>query len=506
MTLNEMLTTPAERINRVSIIEGEAGIGKSSLIGDFLSHAQSNNVPVLIGAGNAIEQSTPYYAWRSIFETVFELDGDEGNVRQQSASRWIEERDANLLERIPLLSPVLSIDIQDNELTAQMSGQVRAENTRALLIDILNLYLDNSAKVLVIEDAHWLDSSSLALLTDAARNLSNLIIAITTRSLGSEAFDALNSLRDLPQTRLIRLEQMPGSDIVSLICQRLNVPKLPEQVVNLIIEKAEGNPFFSEELAYSLREAGAIVVSNGECRVTPDSDLRALNFPDTVQGVIRSRIDRLIPAHQLALKAASVVGRVFALRAVNEIYPLDTEKPQLKNYFEHLRKLDLTPLNGEVPDITYLFKHIITQEVAYNLMPFSQRQAFHKDVAVWYERNFKDDLSPYYGVLAYHWNHAGKPQEAVGYLEKAGEQAMVNFANREAIDFYEEAIRLTQNNNVKVSVLRHAHWERQLAEAYYGLGDLPKSLDHLKRAINIMGWRTPEKGFGTRNIVAWRSH
>jgi class 3 adenylate cyclase/tetratricopeptide (TPR) repeat protein len=489
--LKEMLTTPDVTQSRVAIIEGDAGIGKSSLIADFLSLAHANQVQVLAGSGNAIEQSTPYYAWRPIFENLFGLDGDD---RIQRASQWMKERDPKLIERTPLLSPVLSLDIQDNELTAQMSGQVRADNTRALLVEILGLHLGESANVLVIEDAHWLDSSSLALLQDVARNLNQLMIVVTTRPPSNEAADHLSAVRDLPQTKYIRLEQMQPQDITALICQRLNVSVLPDPVVNLIQNKAEGNPFFSEELAYSLKETGAILILNGECRVAQNYDLETLKFPDTVQGVIRSRIDRLIPAHQLALKAASVVGRIFALRAVHEIYPLHQEKSQLKDYFEYLRKLDLTPLNGELPDITYLFKHIITQEVAYNLMPFSQRQAFHKDVAVWYEKTFKDDLSPYYGVLAYHWNRASKPQEAIEYLEKAGEQAMINFANREAIEFFEEALRLARSEPVKVSALRRAHWERQLAEAYYGLGDLPKSLEHLKRSINIMGWQTPEKG------------
>jgi tetratricopeptide (TPR) repeat protein len=267
-------------------------------------------------------------------------------------------------------------------------------------------------------------------------------------------------------------------------------------VLDLILSKAEGHPFFSEELAYSLREVGVITVNNGECRILPDTDLRALNFPDTVQGVIRSRIDRLAPSHQLALKAASVVGRIFALRAVHEIYPLDSDKPQVGTYFEYLRRLDFTPLNSEMPDLTYLFKHVITQEVAYNLMTFSQRQTFHQAVAGWYEQAFAEDLSPYYGVLAYHWSNAKDPQKTIEYLEKAGEQAMVNFANREAMDFFEEALRLAKSSEVKASALQRAHWERQLAEAHYGLGELPKSLEHLKRAIHIMGWKTPEKGLG----------
>jgi class 3 adenylate cyclase/tetratricopeptide (TPR) repeat protein len=495
--LKEILQQMDASSSRVAVIEGEAGIGKSRLVNDLVSHAQKNSIPILVGAGYAIEQSTSYHAWRPVFETIFELDAvDDGDRRREKALDWIRTRDPSLLERVPLLAPVLSLDVQDNSLTEQMTGQVRAENARALLISILRLFIGDAHKLLVLEDAHWFDSSSLALTMEATRSLPSVMVVITTRRIRGEVPEHFGTILNLSQTHHIQLDQMNRADIEALICQRLKANSLPEQLTQLILGKAEGHPFFSEELASSLLESGIIRVENGECSISSESDLHVLNFPDTVQGVVRSRIDRLPPSHQLALKAASVVGRIFALRAVHEIYPLDSDKPQIGTYFEYLRKLDFTPLNSEIPDLTYLFKHVITQEVAYNLMTFSQRQTFHQAVANWYEQAFTDDLSPYYGVLAYHWRNAKNQRKAVEYLEKAGEQAMLNFANREAIEFFEEALRLAKSNELNVSALRRAHWERQLAEAHYGLGELPRSLEHLKKAINTLGWKTPEKGFG----------
>ncbi|HRQ25084.1 MAG TPA: hypothetical protein PLF42_16780, partial [Anaerolineales bacterium] len=439
----------------------------------------------------------PYHAWRPVFEAIFELDAaDESERRREKALDWIQAHEPSLLDRAPLLSPVLSLDAQDNPLTGQMIGQVRAENTRSLLISILRMFIGDAPKLLVLEDAHWYDSSSLALTVEAARSLANTMMVITTRRLRGDTPEPLKAVLGLGQTRHIPLDQMNKTDIEALICQRLKVQKIPEQLMELILNKAEGHPFFSEELTSALFESGVIRVENRECRIATESDLRTLNFPDTVQGVVRSRIDRLPPSHQLALKAASVIGRIFALRAVHEIYPLDSEKPLVGDYFEYLRRLDFTPLNSEIPDLTYLFKHVITQEVAYNLMTFSQRQAFHQAVATWYEQAFADDLSPYYGVLAHHWTNAKNPRKAVEYLDKAGEQAMRNFANREAIEFFGEAKRLVKSGDVNVTALQRAHWERQMAEAHYGLGKLPHSLEHLKRALNILGWKIPDKGLG----------
>ena len=495
--LSDFLKNINQEKAKVAIIDGDAGIGKSRLVRDVLENAKEAGIPLLAGAGSAIEQSTPYYAWRLIFSRLFEIDTQIDIEEQRTKTRkWLEVHDPTLLNRAPLLDSVFGLEPQDNELTAQMNGQVRADNTRSLLIQILRLYIASSPKVLALEDAHWLDSSSWILLQEVIQNLSTLMVIISLRQFSGNPPSQLESISNLPDILHIKLEQMQKEDIVALVCQRLGVQFLPESVETLITEKAEGSPFFSEELAYSLREAGLIEIENGECKVLANADLRALNFPDTVQGVITSRIDRLSPSQQLALKAASVIGRIFVLRAVLQIYPLEIERSQVGDYFEALRKLDITPLNSPVPELTYIFKHLITQEVAYGLMPYSQRQVFHKAAAEWYERAFSDDLAPHYGALAYHWANANEPARAVEYLDKAGEQAMQNFANREAIDYFDEALSYVEQNKVNVPRLRQAHWERQLAEAHYGLGELPKSLAHLKMAIQALGWKTPEAGAG----------
>src|SRR5207244_10104123 len=133
------------------------------------------------------------------------------------------------------------------------------------------------------------------------------------------------------------------------------------------VRKGQGNPFFSEELAYALRASGVLLLGGGVCRLAPGIDLAAVTFPDTVQGVVTSRIDRLAPAQQLTLKVASVIGRVFAFRVLRDIYPLEPDRPQLPDDLDTLERLDLTSVETPEPDLAYLFKHIITQEAAYSL-------------------------------------------------------------------------------------------------------------------------------------------
>jgi adenylate cyclase len=235
---------------------------------------------------------------------------------------------------------------------------------------------------------------------------------------------------------------------VELVKQRLGVHELPESLVHLIREKAEGNPFYCEELAYSLRDAKLIVIHDGVCEPAPNVDLKQIAFPDKVEDIVISRIDLLSAPQQLALKVASAIGRIFAYQLLSEIHPVREDIPQLMDNL--LSKVDLTPLETPEPDLTYMFKHIITQEVSYNLMLFQQRRGLHQAIAEWYETKHGDDLPGYYSTLAYHWNKVAEGPDAdpatidkaIDYLVKAANQAMQNFANMEAGVYFKSALAL----------------------------------------------------------------
>ncbi|HET7089718.1 MAG TPA: hypothetical protein VFL17_13865, partial [Anaerolineae bacterium] len=295
----------------------------------------------------------------------------------------------------------------------------------------------------VLEDAHWLDSASWALALLVSRRLERSLLIVTARPMSDPPPPEYLQLMQSPNTRRLRLEALPAEDTLALVCQRLNVRSLPEPVADLIREKAEGHPFFSEEVAYALRDAGLIEIAGGECRVAPDAgDLRAIAFSDTIQGVITSRIDRLTPPQQMTVKAASVIGRMFPFRILHDIYPIDSDRPYLAGYLDALQRLNLTLLDTPEPDLAYIFKHVITQDVAYNLMLFAQRRQLHRAVAEWYERAQARERgrARYDQLLAYHWSLAGDDEKAAGYLEKAAHQAMRSGANAEAKALFEQAL------------------------------------------------------------------
>jgi predicted ATPase len=217
-------------------------------------------------------------------------------------------------------------------------------------------------------------------------------------------------------------------------------------------ERADGNPFFAEELVHMMRDTGLILIEGEECQLRPDAgDVSTWNIPRTVEGTILSRIDRLTAQQQLTLKVASVVGRVFPYRTLYDIHPIEEDRVAIAGHFDVLERLDLTPLERTEPDRAYIFKHVITHEVSYNLLPYTQRRHLHREAAQWYERTHAHDLSPLYPLLAYHWRRAAEDRtpdavaavKAIDYLQHAGDRAARGFLEPEAVRFYREAIELT---------------------------------------------------------------
>jgi class 3 adenylate cyclase/tetratricopeptide (TPR) repeat protein len=505
-------------LHQTLILQGEAGIGKSRLFEDLVRQAETLDVKTFVGSGDGIEKSNPYHAWRPIFDKIFEIE--DLSVKSDS----IEETDAAIIDHVveklaridpdlvryaPLIDVVLPVHIPDNELTSTMSGEIRGSNVREILARLLAFEASTTPLLIVLEDLHWFDSASWALLVDVQQKVRPLFLALNTRPLSDPVPVQFRQIIEAPGARLVKLEAMMLDDVEALVCQRLGVKSVPPMIGRLIREKSEGHPFFAEELAYALRDSGTLVIENQECQVYS----RFINFedlalPDTLQAAITNRIDSLDPSQQLTLKVASVIGRIFAFRLLQAIHPIEADKSALPDYMATLTRLSLTLVESEAPDLAYIFKHAVTQEVAYNLMLFSQRRQLHQAVAEWIEQTYEKNIEAYYTLLAHHWSQAAETSEsqrndqallkAVEYLDKAGEQAVQNYANQEVIQFFTQALDLDEKlSGPEVGQIpqerriRRARWHSRIGLAHYGLGSLPGCERHVREALHLLGYPIP---------------
>jgi class 3 adenylate cyclase/tetratricopeptide (TPR) repeat protein len=493
-----------------AIVEGEAGIGKSRLMEELVAQGKAAGLEPLLGAGLAIEQTTPYHAWLPVLATLFNVAGSDEPAALQEAviSHLADESDQQ--QRAPLLNDILPMGLADNELTAAMTGEIRAKNTLDLLVALLKGAQGNGQPMMiVIDDAHWLDSASWSLLERVRRDVSNLLLLVVTRPMGlnftGRSVPAeYRRLLDSPSAQFYELGPMPAGETLTLVARRLGVRTLPDPVSDLINQAAEGHPFFSEEIAFALRDAGLIRLEDGQAILAEEADLKEISFPDTVQGIITSRIDMLQPGPELALKVASVIGRIFPLRMLRQIHPVEVDRPLLPEYMTTLARMDITPLETPEPDASYIFRHAITQDVAYGLLLFGQRRKLHQSVAAWYEKTYADDLSHYYPLLAYHWGKAGIISKTIECLDLASEGALRSYANQEAVELLTQVLELAGEVDEQtgapppISNQQKLKWLRQLGQAYLGLGRLDECRRTLERMLDQAGYPAPKSLTGLR--------
>jgi class 3 adenylate cyclase/tetratricopeptide (TPR) repeat protein len=496
------------------ILHGEAGIGKSRLMDELVHQAEASQVKVFSGAGDTVEKNNPYFAWRSVFNQLFNLE--EFTIQPQLTDEdrlkildiildKLRTIDSEFLRYAPLLNVVLPISIPENEFTSAMTGEVRGGNIRDLLVRLLQNEADGSGLLISLEDLHWLDAASWILLADVYQKVRPLLLAVNTRPLSRPVPPQFKELAEHAETKFMKLDMMSLEDVEQLVCQRLGVRSVPSEVGRLIRSKSEGHPFFAEELAYALRDSGVLIIERDTCHLAPGlNNLDSVTLPDNLEAAITSRIDALNPSQQLTLKVASVIGRIFAFRVLQAIHPIQADKPELNQYLETLTRLSLTLIESETPDLAYLFKHAMTQQVAYNLMLYSQRRQLHQAVAEWIESSYEHEIASYYALLAYHWIQAADEpnpaqrekviRKAVDYLEKAGNQSLNNFANTEAVQFFSDLLRFKEE--VKPSKLQLGQWYHKIAMSYLGLGKLNEAKENFLKALETLGQRVPASGLG----------
>jgi class 3 adenylate cyclase/tetratricopeptide (TPR) repeat protein len=500
------------------LIEAEAGFGKSHLVQYTRSKAEAHRITAFIGAADATEQATPYYTWRGIFSRLLDLDVLSSVDDRRTHILSLLEDEPEVLQLAPLLNTVLLLDLPDNEITGQLSGKSRADATRNLLLRMIADSAARSPKLLILEDAHWMDSASWALALAIVQRVRNVLLIATMRPMaGSGAPRPGDSIppeyhRFRRQALAVHMDALSAEEGVELVCRRLGVADLPEPIAEFIRERAQGNPLYSEALAFALRDTGLIQIVGDSCVLAPGADLQRLSFPETVQGAIISRIDRLTPTQQLALKVASVFGRVFPYSALQAIFPTDIAADHLSDDLDTLARLDITVPDGREPEPVYSFKHAIIQEVVYDLMLFSQRRQLHRAAAEWYERHYggssheqvevdieHDDnghqpagqesaLAPYYSLLAYHWRQAGIVPRALTYLEQAGRHALRISALQDARAMFEQALDLLESAD-EAYVAHPVRWRislnRLAGEACQHLGDMGAARRYFNASLSL---------------------
>ncbi len=417
---------------QVVFIVGEAGIGKSRLLYEFRRQI-GEDATWLEGRCISFGRSIALHPVVDMLKRNFRLEeGDTEGTIVKKIERAVLLLGEDLRPILPYLRYLLSVDAGD-PVVVDMDAQLR----RAGIFDALRRLLGRAAEIRpqihVHEDVHWMDKAteeSLLYIADIIPT--NRILHILTYRTGYA-----HPFGDRSYHTRIALNTLPGEASVAMAQAMLNVDSLPDDLKGLIVRKAEGNPFFVEEVVKSLQEVGALQRSGD--RYVLSKRLDEIVIPDTIQDVIMARIDRLADAPKKTLQLASVIGREFTRRLLDRIADVHG---RTEDFLTELKAIELIYEKALFPELAYMFKHALTHDVAYNSMLMQRRRELHRIIALAIEELYADRLTEHYEMLAHHFSKAEDWARAFDYLLKAADKAAHAFANREAITLYDQALEV----------------------------------------------------------------
>lgn len=441
----------------------EAGMGKSRLLAEVIRSAARRGLRVLNGECLSHGGSVGYLPWHNLLRGLFEIDpawDQETQLRQ--LHDWLALNAPQLLARLPLLAVALNLPIVETDLTRSLDARTRKEVLESTVVECLRAVTarqagakghalgapqgsqssapdpataadEQNAWLLVIEDCHWIDSLSHDLLEAVARGVADRPVLILLAYRPPEhAHDRLRVTR-LPNFLELRLREFSLRETEWLIGLKFGYlfgarGVLPASFVERITERSQGNPFYIDQMINYIQDQG----------ISPDdaAALERLRLPDSLRSLIISRIDRLSEQEQITLKVASVLGRVFRASWLWGIYPQLGRPEQVRAHLDVLSQLELTPMERDEPELEYLFKHVVTQEVAYESLALATRAMLHEQAGRFIEEHFADDLSRYLDMLAYHFGRSENVERQRHYFRLAGEAAQAAYANDIALGYY----------------------------------------------------------------------
>lgn len=421
-------------------ITAEAGMGKTRLAAEIIRLATARGLAGHGGECESYGTNTSYLVWRHIWQTFFGLD-PAAPLDQQIArlETQLAEVDPGFVNRLPLLGPVLNLPIPDNALTAPLDARLRKASLEALLVACVR-HRAAVPLLFVLEDCHWIDPLSCDLLEVLARNIVDVPVLILMLYRPPELADLDRIRRTAHFTELVLAEftRQEAETLIQLKLRQLfeSAGEPPAGLAVLITAKAQGNPFYIDAMINLLHDQ----------QIDPHdaAALESVDLPDSLHSLIVSRIDRLVEDEQIALKVASVIGRMFRADWLWQVYPPLGQPDRVHEQLNGLSRLDfvLPSSAAAAPELEYLFKHIVTQEVAYAGLAVATRERLHEAVGAFIEQAYPDDLDRFLDLLAYHYGHSQNTAKQRDYYRRAGDAAQQTYANDAAIAYYQHLLPL----------------------------------------------------------------
>ncbi len=430
-TLKEAFEKARSGEGQVVGVVGEAGVGKSRLLLEFRNKLPKGEYLYLEGRSLHYGSSMPYLPILDALRSYLGIkEGEQESVIKEKMQERIVGSEESLTKCLPPIEELFSVTVDDEEFLL-LEPKEKREKTFEALRDILVRGSHARPIVLAIEDLHWIDKTTeefLDYMIGWLPSTSILLILLYrpeyTHQWGSKSYYAQIGVGQLSSGTSAELVQaiLEGGDVV---------PELRE----LILSRASGNPLYMEELTHALLENGSVCREGDQYVLAREAS--EITVPDTVQGIIAARMDRLEDTLKRIMQVASVIGRQFAFCILHAITEM---KQNLKSNLLNLQGLEFIYEKSLFPELEYIFRHALTQEVAYNSLLLKRRKEIHERIGRAIEELYPDRVEEFYEMLAYHYSKSDNLEKAADYSKLAGNKATRSNSLPEAVRYYRQGI------------------------------------------------------------------
>lgn len=479
--LLELSETVNAGLGRVGLILGDPGIGKSRLILEWKSKIKTirgaNQVRWIEVHGLAFGRELAYHLLKELLWALFEIP-ESASQKEKQTTLQASLKDIAGVDQENLylfLAHLLEIPISDSQeerIHSLDASELRSQYQKALQI-VLRKIAHQQPLIIILEDLHWADTSSIEILTDLLALTASapiLFCLVARMERDSTGWNLVKAAEEKIGPRLteIELKNLNERESQFLVRQLLEIEKIPEIIRTMVLEKSEGNPFFIEELIRTLINEDVLIRKNDRWLVSPNIDPNKI--PNSLQGLLIARIDRLQPETRLTLRVASVIGRTFPEQVLKSVMEKHAPEIELMEQLSTLESLGMIQIAQISPEIIYKFQHILMQDAAYHSILDADRKALHVSVGQALEERYPDQRERLASQLGHHFLEGQETQKAFTYLDLAGHVSMDAFATAEAEIYFQRALQLTDT-------------PEQLAHLYTDIGRAQSQQNNYRGAI-----------------------
>jgi class 3 adenylate cyclase/tetratricopeptide (TPR) repeat protein len=472
----EALRSAYERVKggeaQVVDVVGEAGVGKSRLVYEFqrvLGPDETFLTGICVPYGRNINFLPVIDLVKASFGIV------EGMSEEEVGNRIMERAKNGLAPMIPFYRNLISLKVDDPRFKV-LDPEGRKYGTFEAVKNLILAMSEEKPLVIFLEDVHWMDKISEEFFTYFSHCIHDhkILMISAYRPEGAPPWAQGTHYQRLG------LETLSFDASIRLVRNILGGLPLEPALEKKIVEKTGGNPFFVEEIVRDLLDRGDLVKSGDQ--YIGNRPIDQLEIPNTIQGVLAARMDRLSEDLRHTMQVASVIGRDFAFRLLKSIMELGEE---LRVRLTNLVGLEILYEKALYPELEYIFKNVLTQEVAYESLLKQRRQEIHGRIARTIEELYADRLPEHYELLAHHYGRSGEAEKAIEYLMLAAEKSNQNKAAQAACEFFRQALKVVEGAHISLDPDKERRIHQGLASASVDIGDINSALENYRKAIEV---------------------